>query len=348
MNTKTFIGLIVVLLIGAGFYYLSSSNTSINTSDSIGSPIVPGLLDAVNDISVIKVTKAGNEVVATLKANDGGWVVAERNDYPADVSKVRTIALALAQANIIEEKTSNPTLYNKLGVENIDQPEAQGMLVEVDYGNRSNALIVGNPGPQLNKNRYVRLVESDTSWLVDKKIDVKHDTAFWVRKDLFSVEPNEVAVVTITMPDNSELIIKNSNPEEDTFVVANLSDPNSQVIDAELHQVTNALSSFQLLDVVKAENFLDAEPTMVVDYQLKQGADIKLTAYAVDKDHFMSIDVKQANPESGIEIDETTKQFVADLQSKTSGWVFKIPNVSYDSMYKREPDVLAITEDQLN
>ena len=222
------------------------------------------------------------------------------------------------------------------------------MQVLVNYGDQSNALIVGNPGPQLNKNRYVRLADSDTSWLVDKKIDVKHDTAYWVRKDLFSIEPDEVLKVTITMPDDSEMIIENNNPEENTFIVANLSDPNSEVVNAELQQVTNALSSFQLLDVVKAEEFSGNESTMEVDYLLKQGANIKLTAYAVDKDHYMSIEVNDADADSGIEVSESTKQFVSDLQDKTAGWVFKIPNVSYDSMYKREADVLAITEDQLN
>ena len=329
-------------------YYASSSKDSINTSESIGAAILPGLLESVNNISQIQISQAGNENVVTLKVSGDGWVIEERNDYPADISKIRAVALALAQANIVEEKTSNPDLYHKLGVESIDLADAQGMQVKIDYGKQSQTLIVGKPGPQLNKNRYVRLADSDTSWLVNRKIDVKHDVAYWLRKDLFSVEPDEVLKVEIVMPDDARLVIENSSSEENTFIVANLSDPDSQVVQAELDQVTNALSSFQLLDVTKVENFKSDEPTMHVEYLLKQGIVIKLVAYEVDKDHFVTIEISQADPESGVEIDDATQQQIAELQNKTSGWVFKIPNVSYDSMYKREPDVLAITEDQLN
>ena len=348
MNAKTLIGLVIVLLVGAGLYYMSASKTSMNTSESIGSAILPGLLDSVNDISQIVITQAGNEIVATLKASDGGWMIAERNDFPADISKIRAVALALAQANIVEEKTSNPDLYYRLGVEDISLADAQGMQVDVSFGNQSETLIVGKPGPQLNKNRYVRLANSETSWLVDKKIDVKHDTAYWLRKDLFSVEPDEILQVDIVMADDSRLIIQNSNPEEDLFVVANLSNPDSQVVQAELDQVTNALSSFQLLDVVNAEDFAEIEPVMHVDYTLKQGMVIKLTAYEIDKDHFMAIEVEEVAPASQTDTNNTAREDLSVLQEKTRGWVFKIPNVSYDAMNKREPDVLAITEDQLN
>ena len=327
---------------------MTSSETSMNTSESIGSPVLPGLLESVNDISQIRISQAGNETVATLKVSGEGWVIEERNDYPADISKIRTVALDLAQANIIEEKTSNPDLYHRLGVEAIDAADAQGIQLTIDYGNQSRTLIVGKPGPQLNKNRYVRLADSETSWLVDKKIDIKHDTAYWLRKDLFSVEPSEVLQVDIVMPDDSRLTIQNSNPDDNTFIVANLSDPESQVVQAELDQVTNALSSFQLLDVTNAENFAGNEPTMHVDYLLKQGVLIRLVAYEVDKDHFMEIEVDQAAPETGIEVSDATRDYISELQKMTTGWVFKIPSVSYDSMYKSEPDVLAITEDQLN
>jgi hypothetical protein len=49
------------------------------------------------------------------------------------------------------------------------------------YGEQAAALIVGKPGPQLNKNRYVRKPNDATSWLVNKKIDIKHDLTLLVR-----------------------------------------------------------------------------------------------------------------------------------------------------------------------
>ena len=348
MNAKSLLILLVLLVAGAAVYLVSTGKSKINSAESIGSPILPGLYEALNEVDALHFTGPGNKVITTLRRAEENWVVDERNGYPADIAKIRSVVLALAEAKIMEQKTSNKELYSKLGVESVDLSDAGGVQVGVHYGDHAQALIVGKPGPQINKNRYVRRADDAASWLVDRKLDVQYDVTHWLRKDILSVEPAEVAAVTIMLSDGSNLDIKNDNSEENNFIVTNLSDPSAQVIDAELHQVTNALSSFQLLDVMDEEKFGEHDSTMVVVYQLKSGASIKFSGYEVDKDHFVSIevDISDSSEESSAEQDVQT--FVRELQERTAGWVFKIPNVSYDSMYKREENVLAITEDQLN
>ncbi len=346
MNTKSLIILIVFLLIGAGVYFSSTAKNSINTSESIGSEIFSELQSSLNDVSELQVLGAGNQVLSTLLRSETGWFVKERNQYPADISKIRSALLSLAEAKIVEQKTSNPDLYSKLGVESIEQSDAQGVKAIVRYGAQTNELIVGKPGPQMNKSRYVRPANSETSWLIDKKIDLKYQPDYWLRKDILSIEPSEVAAVTIVLQDNSKLEIKNRS-EDNEFEVANLTDPDSQVVEAELHQVTNALSSFQLLDVAESADFKDTKPAMNVIYQLKSGVDINITAYEVEKDHYAAVNV-ELNSSVSDEQKLQAQQYADELTQLTSGWVYKIPNVTYDSMNKREADVLAITEDQLN
>ena len=349
MNTKSLLILVVLVVVGVAAYLFSQGDSRINSAEKVGSPILPGLYVALNDVDTLQFTTASDEAVTTLQRQDDKWVVAERNNYSADIAKIRSIVLSLAEAKILEQKTSNPELYSKLGVESIEQNSAQGTQVSIRYGNQNSALIVGKPGPQINKSRYVRRADETTSWLVDRKLDVQYEIAHWLRKDLLSVEPADVAAVSIVLADNSRLEIENDNSEENKFFVTNLSDPDSQVIDAELHQVTNALSSFQLLDVKTQAEFGSFEPTMMIEYQLKSGANINMVAYEVSGEHFVSIDAsvrESSNDEVSSSKDMQT--FVQEIQNKTKNWIFKIPNVSYDSMYKSEQDVLAITEDQLN
>lgn len=347
MNIKSFILLLAFVLVGAGAYFYSGSKQSINAADSIGNAILPELLAALNNINELEVTGSGDRILSTIIRTDAGWKVKQRNSYPADISKVRSALLNLAEAKIVEEKTSNSDLYTKLGVEDLSINEAQGIKAAVKYNNQTTELIVGKPGPQINKTRYVRPANSETSWLIDRKIDLKHEPEYWLKKDILSIEPSDVAAVTIVLEDGAELKITNKLDEDDNFEVVNLSDPNSQVIAAELHQVTNALSSFQLLDVSTEQQFKDATPSMNVSYLLKTGVTIGLIAY--DKDG-----VRYASVESNISADiandkkAAAQSYVDELNAITSGWVYKIPNVTYDSMYKREADVLAITEDQLN
>ena len=345
MNTKSLIILIAILVAGAGAYFYSGAKQSINASDNIGSPIVKNMQASLNDVTQLQIVGAGDQVLATIVRTNDSWTVKERNSYPADLSKVRTALLNLAEAKIVEEKTSNPDLYAKLGVEDVSADEALGVKAVLDYNDQSVGLIIGKPGPQMNKSRYVRLANSQTSWLIDRKIDLKYQAEHWLRKDILSVEPNEVSTITVTMQDDEVLAIASSDEQEGEFIVTNLPSQSAEVVGAELHQVANALSSFQLLDIANSEEFKDQSPAMNVDYQLKSGVKISLAAYDKDDAHFVSV---QASLVEGVE-DKTSAQAYADkINNVASGWLYKIPNVTYDSMNKRVSDVLAITEDQLN
>lgn len=344
MNIKSLIILIVFLIVGAGAYFYSGNKDRINVSDRIGSPVIPHLQDSLNDVREIKIYGAKNQVLSTVSRSETGWSVPQRDGYPADVSKVRVMLLNLAEANIIEEKTSSPDLYSRLGVEDVTNDDAQGIKLVIHFDDSSAELIVGKPGPQINKSHYVRHVSDETSWLINRKLDLKHPPEYWLKKDILSIEPAQISAVKVSLKDGSELEIANSGDDANNFRVVNLSDPDSQVVDAELHQLTNALSSFQLIDIGDAEKTRQLTPDMIVNYELKSGAVIKLTAYEIDGDYYATVMAASLDDEPA----ETVQAYVQSLQQATSGWVYKIPSVTYEAMYKREADVLAITEDQLN
>lgn len=341
MNSKTLLALVVLAIIGVGGYYLSNQKTSVNRSAAIGKVLLADVLPQANSIQKIKIAGADNQTIVTLNKQGATWQVEERDNYPAEISQIRSLVVSLLEAHIIEEKTSNPELYARLGVEDISHADAQGMQVTLHYGEQATALIVGKPGPQLNKNRYVRKPNDATSWLVNKKIDIKHDLTYWLDKDLFSLEPQEIAKVTIKVAGSKAIIIEHRHDETDEpdsshFKVTNLTDPNAHVVDAELQQITNALSSFQLLDVASQDKVADHAVSLMIEYQLNDSSVIALQAYDLDGERYAAIDV--TGP----------VDFAESVQQKAQGRVFKLPNVSYEAMFKKEQDVLAITEDMLN
>lgn len=345
MKIKSLVILVIFLAAGAGGYFLSLSGPSINSSAQTGAAILAGLEDNLNEVTEVRIIAAGDKTVSTLSRRQDAWVVKQKNDYPADISKIRSILLNLARAKIIAQKTANQSLYEKLGVEDTGLASAQGVKVIVDTGDQSYALIIGKPGPQINKNCYARAPDSAQSWLIDKKVDLNYDAAYWLRKNIFSVEPSGISAVKIEQQDGAVLMIENTGDEENTFTVAGLADPDAQVVDAELHQITNALSSFQLLDVEPESAFADQTPAVNTTYQLKSGAAINIAAYQKDSDHFAAINVTFNKNMS--EMSAAANRFVSDLQARTAGWIYKIPNVSYSAINKRQQDVLAITEEQL-
>jgi len=112
MNIKSLVILILILLVGAGAYFYSGTQQSFNASDNIGIAILPDLQAALNNIDELEVVGADNQVLSTVVRDDTGWTVKQRNAYPADISKVRAALLSLAEAKIVEEKTSNADLYS--------------------------------------------------------------------------------------------------------------------------------------------------------------------------------------------------------------------------------------------
>ena len=104
--------------------------------------LFPDLKAQLNDVSEILVRGPGNQLVATLRRSDKHWMVAERN-YPADLGMIRANLLALAEARIVEEKTSTPDLYERLGVQDIALETARGVQLEISGTRTPIRLIIG-------------------------------------------------------------------------------------------------------------------------------------------------------------------------------------------------------------
>ena len=361
MSLKTLLALLLLSVVGAAAYWSTDNKDDINGAAQVGGLLVPGLMADLNQVDRIHLQAAGNQTIATLVRSEQGWGVLEKGYFPADVSKIRATVLALAEAYIVEEKTSNPELYTRLGVEEITASDASGMQMTVSTAEQAHRLIVGKPGPQMNRSRYVRLQAEATTWLIDRKIDVQYDAAYWLRKDLFSVEASELTALTVQVPGGRAIKLVRkmakhdhsqhaehassmmSNEFESGFILANPSQPDAQVVDAELQQMVNALSSFQLLDVEPAVAATKLKPTMQAEFHLLGDIKLKLSGYESEKDKYIKI---EASVSAGA--DTAAKDWVSDINARVQGWLFKIPAVSYDAINKREADVLAITVDQLN
>jgi hypothetical protein len=125
MSRQRFISLVVAALLAiSGALYLSTQRNL--QRDSRGVALLPYLANELNTVSTLSIRKGGAAAAVTVHQQDGRWTVAQRGDYPADVSKLRNLLLALSDAKIVEEKTSNPANFLGLGVDDPSTPGATG------------------------------------------------------------------------------------------------------------------------------------------------------------------------------------------------------------------------------
>jgi Domain of unknown function (DUF4340) len=189
MNRQRFIALMVAALLAiSGALYLSSQRNL--PRDPHGMALLP-LSSELNSVSALTVRKGAAPPVTIHKQGEQ-WTVAERADYPADVPKLKKLLLALSDAKIREEKTSNPDSYAIIGVEDPSQPGATGTQIELTAQNGKLALIVGKSA---GEGTFVRRAGEKTSYIVEPGISVEAEPRYWIDTRLLDIPTDKIQSV---------------------------------------------------------------------------------------------------------------------------------------------------------
>jgi hypothetical protein len=190
MNRQRFIALMVAALLAiSGALYLSTQRNL--PRDPHGMALLPSLAGELNSVSALTVRKGAAAPVTVHKQGEQ-WTVAERADYPADLPKLKKLLLALSDARIREEKTSNPDSYAVIGVEDPSQPGATGTQIELTAQNGKHALIVGKSA---GEGSFVRRAGEKTSYIVEPAISVEAEPRYWIDTRLLDIPTDKIQSV---------------------------------------------------------------------------------------------------------------------------------------------------------
>src|SRR5690606_25817938 len=96
-----------------------------STRTEISAPeerLLPQLSDRINEVARIHIQDSATSV--TLQRVEDRWGLVQQSNYPVRFDQVRKTLMDVAALRKVEEKTSNPNLYSRLEVEDIDSPDA--------------------------------------------------------------------------------------------------------------------------------------------------------------------------------------------------------------------------------
>jgi Domain of unknown function (DUF4340) len=190
MSRQRLIALMVAALLAiSGALYLSTQRNL--PRDTHGLALLPSLASELNTVTSLTVRKGAAAPVTVHKQGEQ-WTVAERADYPADVPKLRKLLLALSDAKIREEKTSNPASYAIIGVEDPSQPGAAGTQIELTAPNGKQAVIIGKSAGDGN---FVRRAGEKTSYIVEPGISVEAEPRYWIDTRLLDIPSDKIQSV---------------------------------------------------------------------------------------------------------------------------------------------------------
>jgi len=315
-----------------------------------GTALVPDLETALADVERVTIAKANGETVATLEKRPDNWVVSDKHDYIANAAKLRQALTALAEAHVLEQKTSNPTLYSRLGVEDVTSPDAAGLSVAlVAAGRDLPTIILGNA--EGAKYRYARRAGEAQSYLIDRNPDVPRAAAQWVDSLIVDVRGERVRAVTITHAGGDVVRLSKDSQELANFDVADVPRGRELSYLGVANVVGNALRELNLEDVEPATQAATGERTEV-ELRTFDGLILKVVGTKSDDEGWITLEASAdpaaqpaaapAAPADGAAAPPAADPAAeaARINAKVSGWRYKIASFQYDQLTRRMADLL--------
>ncbi|MGZ9014162.1 MAG: DUF4340 domain-containing protein [Burkholderiales bacterium] len=204
MNRKQFLILLVTLLVlgGVGLAMLWQDIAEYRaTGAKIGSKVLPEI--KVADVAQIELRDAKSNV--TLVRKEKGWVVQERNGYPADFKAISDLIIKLIDLKVVQADPIGESLLPRVELVEPGRGEGAGTQVVLKDGAGkvlSNVVLgkkvlkkdPGNPLPAAQDGvpagRYVRVLSGKERVVVvsDPLTNAEALPGRWVDKDFFKAE----------------------------------------------------------------------------------------------------------------------------------------------------------------
>jgi hypothetical protein len=352
MSKKHFSSLLIVTILVAAAVFLVPSKTGREAPVEY-TELLPGFAGVVNDLGRVRVSKAGNEVLATLERNEEGWFVAEVSGYPADWNKLKALLAELSRARIVEAKTSNAEYYPRLGVEEVSSPDASGLLLELGEGDDIVAVIVGKAA-QGRDGQYVRMAGVEQSLLVDREFKVPAETKDWLDRTIVDIPDGEAVEVEVMHSDGGRVLARKVSADDTDFVLQDIPEGREIQSNWSVNQMGGALSALDLDSVATADDidWVDASR-----FRLLTADGLELTAELMTRDESRWMRLKAAAYTAQTDTGETSgdeqageesvsaADRAAEINARLDGWAYEIPQYKYDAMNKRMEDMLKAIED---
>jgi len=308
-----------------------------------GGLLLQNIAPRINQADQVVISAAGG-LVTTLQRKETYWAIRELSDYPANWGKLRSLLSDLAQATVMETKTSNPDYYSRLGVEDMSSENATGLLLEVSIAEESASLIIGNSAGSLG-GQFVRLAEQPQSVLTDRALDLTAEPIDWADATILDIGSALIAEIEILHPDGDRILASKISADDADFTLENIPPGRSLVSSWSVNSLASVFSLLRMErvqpDVVGAE----AEPVIIRALTFS-GLEVLTELFEIDGQSWLRI---RANPELQQDTAENAgSPVVSELQSeaeaineKTRGWLFGLPESRLESMKKRLEQLLA-------
>ena len=292
-----------------------------------GASLIQGL--ATGQIGAITMG-SGDDGGFTLRRAGKGFVVAQKDDYPASMGKINELIMACLDIKITELVTENPANHAELEV---TEEQARNVVKFLDdNGEMITGVVIGNKAIE-GGGRYVRVAGSDAVYLAAEAPRPDSRVVDYLETLLFEVEKNDIERVTVSDPNGMYVIV--TDPNGDAVLEGVPEGKKAKTRDCDY--VLRALGHLEFKDVKRASdaaaelNFDRSYVCRLKDstvYTLAIAVGEGGTYYVKCKADFT--DTTQVVKEQGVESEEQLKAKEAKLLAREAAGKFTAQHEGWD------------------
>lgn len=325
------------------------SQRSSNEPASVYGLHAPGLASRADEVGTIVIRTAGTSL--RLARADGSWVARSRDDYPADVERIRRLVLGISGLERLEEKTSNPDRLHRLGLRDIDEPGSRAVRVTLlsGAGDALADVLVGKTQDfqRSGRSRYfVRDAGDPQSWLVEGSLPpVLDEVSHWLEQALLpGVAEAGLQSVTVTHADGGSVTIRRDGNAETDFALDGLSD--GEEIDSRyaVNAIADTFERLTLKDVRAAPENSPDETIATVEALTFNGVRIVAGVGPADPDYTVRLhaDADPGRDRAGADSgpDTSGAHLVRALNDRWRSRSFVVSQYALDSLLVRRADLI--------
>jgi len=321
----TILGIVAVVMV---IWAVAQSHISNRPSTVMEGPAY--LIQGLDPSDIDSIVLGSGEDTVTLKRQQGKFVVANKDNYPAKVSEINNLITKCQEIQTSQFVTDNPANHEDLGV---TEENANATIKFFKADSSILTGVIGGKTKELGQGTYVRLATSDAVYVAPTMPWIADTAISYIEQELISVKRDDIVSVTVSSPDE-QYTLKSTEGGKDV-ILENIPE-GKKFKDSEGDSVFTALTSLRCDDVMKNPGDLKFDREYVCTlkdstvYALKIAKKDDKTYITCEADYTDKTPVtKDSNVESEEELKKKEAKLLAqegalNFTAKHKGWVYEI------------------------
>jgi hypothetical protein len=285
---------------------------------------LPGFAAHVHEAARIHIVSKKNGAFDVAFKPSKGWVLPQKNDYPASFEEVNKTLVALAALETIEPKTARSDWLHYVG---LDDPAHGGdgvaITVSDDRGHVLAAIVIGKTADIGDTNGatglFVRRPNDPQSWLVRAEYTPHSDQTDWIDKNVLDVDRARIQSTTVDLPDGKTYEVRREKPTDATFTLSAIPSGREAGDSATADGLATAITGLSF-DDIKAGKDIDFSNAAKLVTKTFDGLSVTTDVVHVGAEYWAEFGAMNmaGNPEIG-------KQ-ARIINARVNGWAYKLPD----------------------